>query len=40
MRTGQATWYFQEGVTPMKRNDAFPELRSPQGVLAWIDEER
>ena len=40
MRAGQATWYFQQGVTPMRRNDAFPELHSPLDVLAWVDEER
>ena len=37
MQAGQATWYFQQGVTPMQVNDAFPELRSPLDVLAWID---
>ena len=40
MQAGQATWYFQQGVTPMRRNDAFPELCSPLDVLAWIDEGR
>ena len=37
MQAGQATWYFQQGVTPMQVNDAFPELRSPLDVLAWVD---